>query len=87
MYLGQTADPFYVYNRIQEIFLESQHVVTGMRVFLAALFNDEGLQGICDAAYSFLGNPVFVIDNSYKHLAVSIGSISDNTVLGKETIS
>lgn len=85
MYLEQSTDPFFIYNRIQEIFLESQHVVTGMRLFLDALFNDEGLQGICDVAYSFLGNPVFVIDTSYKHLAVSIGSVSDNPLLGKET--
>ncbi len=85
LYLGQTADPFSVYNRIQEIFLENQQVVTGMRLFLDALFNDKGLQGICDVAYSFLGNPIFVIDTSYKHLAVSTGTIADSSLMKKET--
>lgn len=85
LYLADTADPFAVYNRIQEIFLESQQVVTGMRLFLDALFNDEGLQGICDVAYSFLGNPIFVVDNSYKYLAVSTGTSADNPTMEKET--
>ena len=85
LYLDQSVDAFAVYNRIQEIFLESQQVVTGMRLFLDALFNDEGLQGICDVAYSFLGNPIFVIDTSFKHLAVSTGTIADNTLMEKET--
>ncbi len=85
MYLGDTVDPFEIYNRIQEIFLESQQVVIGMRLFMDALFNDEGLQGICDVAYSFLGNPILVIDNSYKHLAVSTGATSDNPLFLKET--
>ena len=52
LYLDQSVDAFAVYNRIQEIFLESQQVVTGMRLFLDALFNDEGLQGICDVDFS-----------------------------------
>lgn len=85
LYLADTTDPFTVYNRIQEIFLESRQVVTGMRLFLDALFNDEGLQGICDVAYSFLGNPIFVVDNSYKYLAVSTGTSADNPTMEKET--
>lgn len=85
LYLVETIDPFSVYNRIQEIFLENQHVVTGMRLFLDALFNDEGLQGICDVAYSFLGNPIFVVDNSYKYMAISTGTVADNPLMAKET--
>ena len=84
LYLNQTIDPFSVYNRIQEIFLEGQQVVTGMRLFLDALFNDEGLQGICDVAYSFLGNPIFVVDNSYKYMAISNGTYADNSLMEKE---
>ena len=85
LFLSESIDPFWAYNRIQEIFLESQQVVTGMRLFLDALFNDEGLQGICDVAYSFLGNPIFVIDNSYKHIAVSTGTQPDSSIMKKET--
>lgn len=85
--LSAQADGFEVYNKIQEIFLESEQVVTGMRIFLDALFNDEGLQGICDVAYGFLGNPVFIIDNTYKYLAVSSGTVADNQLMEKETTS
>ena len=85
LHLDESVDPFMAYNRIQEIFLESQKVVTGMRLFLDALFNDEGLQGICDTAYSFLGNPIFVVDNSYKYMAISTGTVADNPLMEKET--
>lgn len=84
LYLAEASDPFVVYNTIQEIFLESQQVVTGMRLFLDALFNDEGLQGILDVGYSVLGNPLFLSDNSYKYLAVSSGAQADNPLMEKE---
>lgn len=85
LYLAEEADPFLVYNSIQEIFLESQQVITGMRLFLDALFNDEGLQGILDVGYSILGNPLFLADNSYKYLAISSGTQADNPLMEKET--
>ena len=47
-------------------------------------FNDEGIQGICDVAYSFLGNPIFIIDSSYHHIAVSTGTSADNDLMAKE---
>ncbi len=84
LYLAKDPDPAVIYNRIQEIFLESQQVVTGMRLFLDALFNDEGLQGILDVGYSVLGNPLFLSDNSYKYLAVSSGARADNPLMEKE---
>ncbi len=84
LHLEKNADPFSVYNKIQEIFLEDQQVVTGMRLFLDALFNDEGLQGILDVGYSILGNPLFLSDNSYKYLAVSSGARADNPLMEKE---
>ncbi len=82
--LDPSVDVFLIYNQIQEIFLESQRVVTGMRLLLDALFNDEGIQGICDVAYSFLGNPIFIIDSSYHHIAVSTGTSADNDLMAKE---
>ena len=84
LHLDESADPFVVYNSIQEIFLESQQVVSGMRLFLDALFNDEGLQGILDVGYSVLGNPLFLSDNSYKYLAVSSGAQADTPLMEKE---
>lgn len=83
----ETFDPFDIYNRIQEIFLESQLVVSGMRAFLDGLFNDVGLQGICDMAYGVLGNPLFIVDNTYKYLAFSSGTVADSQLMEKETRS
>lgn len=84
LYLAEDTDPFVVYNKIQEIFLEDQKVVAGMRQFLDALFHDDGLQGILDVGYSVLGNPLFLADNSYKYLAVSSGAQADNPLMEKE---
>lgn len=78
-------DAYEIYNHIQDIFLESEQVVTGMRAFLDALFTDAGLQGICDVAYGILGNPLFIVDNSYKYLAFSSGTVADSKLMEKET--
>lgn len=56
-----------------------------MRAFLDALFADMGLQGICDVAYGILGNPLFIVDNSYKYLAFSSGTVADSKLMEKET--
>lgn len=79
------SDAFGIYNRVQDIFLETEQVVTGMRAFLDALFADAGLQGICDVAYGILGNPLFIVDNSYKYLAFSSGTVADSKLMEEET--
>jgi len=82
--LSDKVDAFSIYNQLQEIFLESQQVVAGMRVFLDALYSDAGLQGMADAAYGVFGNPLFVIDNSYKYLAISSGTVANNLLMEQE---
>ncbi|MBS5521959.1 MAG: helix-turn-helix domain-containing protein [Clostridiales bacterium] len=85
LFIPSEEDAFQIYNQIQDIFLESEQVVTGMRAFLDALFADMGLQGICDVAYGILGNPLFIVDNSYKYLAFSSGTVADSKLMEKET--
>jgi len=82
--LGDTVDAFTIYNQLQEVFLESQQVVAGMRVFLDALYSDTGLQGMADAAYGVFGNPLFVVDKSYKYLAISSGTVPNNLLMEQE---
>ncbi len=84
--ISSREDAFAIYNQIQDIFLESEQVVTGMRAFLDALFEDKGLQGLCDVAYGILGNPLFIVDNSYKYLAFSSGTVADSQLMEKETM-
>jgi len=55
-----------------------------MRVFLDALYSDTGLQGMADAAYGVFGNPLFVVDKSYKYLAISSGTVPNNLLMEQE---
>ena len=84
--IASEEDASQIYNKIQDIFLESEQVVAGMRAFLDALFADTGLQGICDVAYGILGNPLFIVDNSYKYLAFSFGNRGRQQADGKGDI-
>jgi len=82
--ISENVDAFNIYNQLQELFLESQQVITGMRTFLDMLYSDSGLQGIADAAYSVFGNPLFVVDNSYKYMAISSGTVADSLLMEQE---
>ena len=57
----------------------------GLHILVEAFFAEKGLQYLIDTAYEVFGNPLFVIDSSYKYLAVSTGMIPDNLFISKET--
>lgn len=60
-----------IFERLQQLFLEDQQIISDMKLLLDALFSDMGIQYIADVASSLLGNPLCIADASYKYIAQS----------------
>ncbi len=65
--------------------LEIQQLNTGLHILVDAFFAEQGLQHLIDTAYEVFGNPLFVVDSSYKYLAISNGMVPDNMFASQET--
>jgi len=78
----------HLYNKIQEVFNENPLIVRGTQMLMDALFSDYGLQYIVDCAFDITGHPIYVVDTSYRYLAISYkGEINslDSSVLDEES--
>lgn len=73
-----------LFNRLQELIQHMQKANAGLHLFANAFFSDQGLQYMVDIAYEVLGNPIFVIDSSFKYLAISSAFSPNNTVMEEE---
>ena len=69
------ADPFAVYNMLQNCFMENQEQTTIVRRMLLAHFSNKGLQYLIEEAASALGNPIVVVDNTYRYVAYHLGDL------------
>lgn len=73
--LRPDVDPFECFNDLQAFFVEEQELTDKIRRMLMALLSNNGLQYLIDEAGETLGNPIFVIDNSYRYIARHIGKL------------
>ncbi|MCU6761821.1 Sugar diacid regulator [uncultured Roseburia sp.] len=73
-----------VFNEIQPLISDSQKSNAALQMMTNAFFSDQGLQFMTDTAYQIFDNPVFVIDSSYKYLAISSGLGPDNDFVARE---
>ncbi len=73
--LAANANPFECYNALQELFLESQAQTDTIRRMLSAHFSNKGLQYLIEEAASALGNPIVVVDNTYRYIAYHLGDL------------
>lgn len=73
-----------LFNRVQTDINCMQKANAGLHLFANAFFSDQGLQYLVDVAYEVFGNPVFVINSSYKYLAVSSAFTPNSTVMEEE---
>lgn len=73
-----------LFNRIQQLIHRMQKANAGLHLFANAFFSDQGLQYLVDTAYEVLGNPIFVIDSTFKYLAISSAFSPNNTVMEEE---
>ncbi len=84
LYVVEDTDHMELFNKIQDLLQNIQQINAGLHMLINAFFKEQGLQYLADVAYQVFGNPLFVIDNSNKHLAVSSGIIFDNPFFAEE---
>lgn len=73
--LAANANPFECYNALQELFMESQAQTDTVRRMLLAHFSNKGLQYLIEEAASALGNPIVVVDTTYRYIAYHLGNL------------
>lgn len=66
-----SEDVFEIYNQTRELFLEQSETEQAKAKLLEAFVAEKGMDHIVSVAAELLGNPVIVIDLSYKVLAYS----------------
>ena len=60
-----------LFNEVQDMLLDRQRFITSSATLLNSIIRGKGLQYIIEIAYELLGNPVVLVDSSYKLLACS----------------
>ena len=73
--LAPDVDPFACYNILQDLFLESQDQVNIVRRMLMAHFSNKGLQYLIEEAACALGNPILVVDTTYRYIAYHLSDL------------
>ncbi|SCP98489.1 PucR family transcriptional regulator [Anaerobium acetethylicum] len=77
-------DPLKLFNQIQDVLQDIQQINAGLHMLINAFFTEQGLQYLADVAYQVFGNPLFIIDNNYKYLAISSGIMADSVFASEE---
>ena len=67
--LSSSADPFACFNALQAYFLEDREQEAIIGRMLAAHFSNSGLQYLVEEAAIALGNPLVVVDTTYRYIA------------------
>lgn len=78
IWLSSEANLYACYNEIQSTFLENQELASLVQRLLAAHFSNQGLQYLIEEAASALGNPIVVVDPSYRYIAYHLGINPDD---------
>lgn len=73
--LDSGADPFSCFNALQAHFLETQEEAAIIRRMLAAHFSNSGLQYLIEEAAMALGNPIVVVDTTYRYIAQHLADL------------
>lgn len=61
-----------------------EELTSAMNEMVAALLSENGLQYLVDTATKLLGNPIYVVDLSYKYLAISSDLHPDHDIFREE---
>lgn len=77
-WLEQGTNLFACYNALQAVFLENQELTGIVRRLLAAHFSNQGLQYLVEEAAVALGNPIVVVDPTYRYIAYHLGDLSED---------
>ena len=74
--LGANTDPGALVQAIVDALADDNRLQTGIREMISVHNANKGLQQMVDDAYRILGNPLIVVDVSYKILAMCRGGFS-----------
>lgn len=85
--LSAEADPFACYNALQSTFLEAQEQTAIVRRMLQAHFSNRGLQFLIEEAALALGNPIVVVDNTYRYIAYHLASLEGSNSALERTLN
>ena len=77
-WLRQGTNLFACYNALQAAFLEDRELEGIIRRLLAAHFSNQGLQYLIEEAATALGNPIVVIDPTYRYVAYHLGDLPED---------
>ena len=86
IWLTEETNFFTLYNSIQALFLEDRDLSAATRKLLAAHFSNQGLQYLIEEAAAILGNPIVVVDASYRYIANHVGLAPDDDSPFAQTI-
>ena len=82
VWLAPGSDLFACYNAVQEVFREDRRLADITQRLLAAHFSNQGLQFLVEEAANALGNPIVVVDTTYRYIASHLGDlVEDDTRL------
>lgn len=84
VFIEEKLDDFEIFNKVQDIFYNINNINKKKHILMDALLANKGLQYLVDVAYEVFGNPLFIIDNSYRYLAVSSGVVVNNPFIDAE---
>ncbi|RCX16045.1 PucR-like helix-turn-helix protein [Anaerobacterium chartisolvens] len=73
-----------IFEKLQQLFIEDQQIISDMKLLLDALFSEMGLQYITDVASAIFENPVFIVDTSFKYIAKSKMVLTNDPDLQEE---
>lgn len=59
-----------VFAGMQDILSNARELNTSLQLMTNAFFSDQGLQYLTDTAYQVFNNPIFVVNESYKYMAL-----------------
>ncbi|MDF2872554.1 MAG: hypothetical protein K0R05_4129 [Anaerocolumna sp.] len=73
-----------MFNDISDKLQDIQKINAALHILINAFFTEQGLQYLADVSYEVFGNPIYVVDNRHKYLAMSSGIIADTTFASEE---
>lgn len=78
LWLAAGTNLFTCYNALQTAFLENQELSAIVRRLLVAHFSNQGLQYLIEEAATALGNPIVVVDPTYRYVAYHLGDLPED---------
>ena len=78
--LDADAELIHVYNAVNSLLSNERRIESATAKLFQAITKESSLQQMCDLSYELLGNPVTILDNSFKTVARTSDIEVDDTI-------